>query len=198
MNLLFLKQTCPSHQKNYFFLLQKKRNDSRINGDDHLTDLYRATTTPYPHQRPRSPDPTIGYFPNSSSMPSGALAYMLSGSNSGISDSLRTPGACEIHMNSSYLPPGVGLPHTPGAHLPSGGVHFGPTTVAPRLPRGCNWLRPLIQCCRMTSPLAKFPSRAKRIDVISRFVFPLVFAVFNLAYWLYYLFAKSKSPQDLS
>ena len=184
----------PPHQTKIFIsFLQKKRN-----GRTEPDDLYRTTTTPYPHQRPRSPDPTIGYLPNSSSMPSGsAYPYMLSGSNSGISESLRTPGACEIHMNSSYLPPGVGLP-PPGAHLPSGGVHFGPTTVAPRLPRGLNWLRPLIQCCRMTSPLAKFPSRAKRIDVISRFVFPLVFAVFNLAYWLYYLFAKSKSPQDLS
>ncbi len=43
--------------------------------------------------------------------------------------------------------------------------------------------------------MSKFPSRAKRIDVISRFIFPLIFAIFNLAYWLYYLFAKSKSPQ---
>ena len=33
-------------------------------------------------------------------------------------------------------------------------------------------------------------SRAKRIDVISRFIFPLLFAIFNLAYWLYYLLAK--------
>ncbi len=29
--------------------------------------------------------------------------------------------------------------------------------------------------------------RAKRIDVVSRVVFPAVFAVFNLSYWIYYL-----------
>nr|XP_040570870.1 LOW QUALITY PROTEIN: glutamate-gated chloride channel-like [Lepeophtheirus salmonis] len=56
--------------------------------------------------------------------------------------------------------------------------------------KNCNWY-----CCKTRGLLAKFPSRAKRIDVISRFIFPLIFAIFNLAYWLYYLFAKSKSPQ---
>ena len=182
----------------FLFPLQKKRADSRINGDD---GNYRSTTTPYPHQRPQSPD-IGGFLPNSTSAmsrvgSSGALAYMLSGSSSGIPDALRgvPPGAtaCEIHLNSSYLP-GGNLP--PGTHLP-GGQHYGPPSES-RLPWGLNWLRPLLQCCRARSPLAKFPSRAKRIDVISRFVFPLVFAVFNLAYWLYYLFAKSKSPQDLS
>ena len=191
LSLLFIPYK-DSMFKEVHFSLQKKRNDSRIN------DRYNGngeppyqSTTPYPHQRPQSPD-LGGFLPNSTSMgSSGALAYMLSGSSSGIPDTIRT-GACEIHMNSSYLPPGVGLP--PGPH----GVHFGPlNSVGPRLPWGLKWLRPLIKCCT-TSPLSKFPSRAKRIDVISRFVFPLVFAVFNLAYWLYYLFAKSKSPQDLS
>ena len=54
-----------------------------------------------------------------------------------------------------------------------------------------------IICCGSTKGLlARFPSRAKRIDVIARFVFPLIFAIFNLAYWLYYLFAKTKSFGD--
>jgi len=35
--------------------------------------------------------------------------------------------------------------------------------------------------------LARFPSRAKKIDVLSRVIFPLVFASFNLMYWTYYL-----------
>ncbi|KAL4705219.1 hypothetical protein ACJJTC_000217, partial [Scirpophaga incertulas] len=35
-------------------------------------------------------------------------------------------------------------------------------------------------CCRMW--MSKFPTRSKRIDVISRITFPLVFAIFNLAY----------------
>ena len=46
---------------------------------------------------------------------------------------------------------------------------------------------------RSKSILAKFSSRAKRIDVISRFIFPLLFAIFNLAYWLYYLLAKGSN-----
>ena len=33
----------------------------------------------------------------------------------------------------------------------------------------------------------KIASEAKRIDVISRFIFPLSFAGFNVMYWAYYL-----------
>lgn len=33
-------------------------------------------------------------------------------------------------------------------------------------------------------------SRSKRIDVISRITFPLVFALFNLVYWSTYLFRE--------
>ncbi|XP_076309353.1 glutamate-gated chloride channel-like isoform X1 [Tachypleus tridentatus] len=36
--------------------------------------------------------------------------------------------------------------------------------------------------------LNKFPSRSKRIDVMSRILFPLMFALFNLVYWTTYLF----------
>ncbi|XP_073998267.1 glycine receptor alpha 1 isoform X5 [Rhodnius prolixus] len=43
-------------------------------------------------------------------------------------------------------------------------------------------------CCR--SWLSKFPTRSKRIDVISRITFPLVFALFNLTYWSTYLFRE--------
>ncbi|XP_075984302.1 glycine receptor alpha 1 isoform X11 [Anticarsia gemmatalis] len=41
-------------------------------------------------------------------------------------------------------------------------------------------------CCRLW--MSKFPTRSKRIDVISRITFPLVFALFNLIYWSTYLF----------
>ncbi|XP_069688591.1 glutamate-gated chloride channel isoform X2 [Periplaneta americana] len=43
-------------------------------------------------------------------------------------------------------------------------------------------------CCRTW--LSKFPTRSKRIDVISRITFPLVFALFNLVYWSTYLFRE--------
>ncbi|KAL0270035.1 UNVERIFIED_CONTAM: hypothetical protein PYX00_007579 [Menopon gallinae] len=44
------------------------------------------------------------------------------------------------------------------------------------------------QCCRTW--LSKFPTRSKRIDVISRITFPLVFALFNVVYWSTYLFRE--------
>ncbi|NP_001171232.1 glutamate-gated chloride channel isoform X5 [Nasonia vitripennis] len=47
---------------------------------------------------------------------------------------------------------------------------------------------PKKNCCR--SWLSKFPTRSKRIDVIARIIFPLVFALFNLAYWSTYLFRE--------
>ncbi|XP_064106297.1 glutamate-gated chloride channel-like isoform X1 [Macrobrachium nipponense] len=46
------------------------------------------------------------------------------------------------------------------------------------------------RCCG--SWLSKFPSRSKRIDVISRITFPLVFALFNVVYWSTYLFREEE------
>jgi len=40
-------------------------------------------------------------------------------------------------------------------------------------------------CCRTW--IGTYTLRSKRIDVISRIIFPLVFAVFNMAYWSTYL-----------
>ncbi|KAL0112648.1 hypothetical protein PUN28_012135 [Cardiocondyla obscurior] len=48
-------------------------------------------------------------------------------------------------------------------------------------------------CCR--SWLSKFPTRSKRIDVISRIFFPIVFAFFNLAYWSTYLFREEEGDE---
>ncbi|XP_070157452.1 glycine receptor alpha 1 isoform X1 [Polyergus mexicanus] len=48
-------------------------------------------------------------------------------------------------------------------------------------------------CCR--SWLSKFPTRSKRIDVISRIFFPIVFAFFNLAYWSTYLFREEEESE---
>ncbi|KAB7503813.1 Glutamate-gated chloride channel [Armadillidium nasatum] len=35
--------------------------------------------------------------------------------------------------------------------------------------------------------LSKFPTTSKRIDIVSRIAFPLIFIIFNLAYWSTYL-----------
>ena len=41
----------------------------------------------------------------------------------------------------------------------------------------------------------KFPaSRSKRIDVVARIVFPIIFAIFNLSYWTFYLL-RDPGPQ---
>ena len=180
---------------------QKKRENTRNSLRDE--EMFRPTTTPYPHPHPRSPDPVPTLPPNfmrtSSSMSgveTGAMAYVLSGN---VSDSLASavPGlgssgpGCEIHMNSGGYSGPVGIAPAGGA-VP---LHYG-HNYSQKLPYGLNWLRPVMLCCSAHSLLSKFPSRAKRIDVISRVIFPMVFAVFNLAYWLYYLFAKSKSPQS--
>ncbi|KAG7176463.1 Glutamate-gated chloride channel-like 15, partial [Homarus americanus] len=50
--------------------------------------------------------------------------------------------------------------------------------------------QPPRRCCG--SWLSKFPSRSKRIDVISRITFPLVFALFNVVYWSTYLFREEE------
>lgn len=40
--------------------------------------------------------------------------------------------------------------------------------------------------------ISKFPTRSKRIDVISRIIFPVMFALFNLIYWTTYLVREGK------
>ena len=40
--------------------------------------------------------------------------------------------------------------------------------------------------------------RSKRIDVVSRYLFPLVFAVFNVAYWTTYLMQAKAEFEALS
>jgi len=50
--------------------------------------------------------------------------------------------------------------------------------------------RPYGGCC-WRSWISKFPSRSKRIDVMSRIMFPVIFAVFNFAYWGTYLFQET-------
>ncbi|KAK7572030.1 hypothetical protein V9T40_014502 [Parthenolecanium corni] len=50
-------------------------------------------------------------------------------------------------------------------------------------------------CVCFRSWISKFPTRSKRIDVVSRIVFPLVFALFNVSYWSTYLFRDEQEDQ---
>ena len=43
------------------------------------------------------------------------------------------------------------------------------------------------QCCRPITWISTYTLRSKRIDVISRILFPLIFALFNVAYWSTYI-----------
>ncbi len=45
--------------------------------------------------------------------------------------------------------------------------------------------------------LNKFPSRAKKIDVISRVTFPAIFAMFNISYWCYYLLQEAQTEKGV-
>lgn len=51
------------------------------------------------------------------------------------------------------------------------------------------------RCICFRTWISKFPTRSKRIDVISRIIFPLVFALFNISYWMNYLFRNDEEQQ---
>jgi len=51
--------------------------------------------------------------------------------------------------------------------------------------------RPRVTPC--TYLAKKFPLRSKRIDIIARIIFPIIFATFNLCYWTFYLSEEHKS-----
>ena len=173
------------------FNLQKKRNSEHLRqalrdlNNGQLDTAYRSTTA-YPHPSSgggalsvSNDDLTFGFNQGSFGQPN-SLAYMLPPPDLGGSHVGRQ---CEIHMNSSFQ----GGPGMPAGHP---GIGRGLSSGA-LIGHTCTYLL----CCGARGLLSKFPSRAKRIDVISRFIFPLIFAIFNLAYWLYYLFAKGNSPQ---
>lgn len=45
--------------------------------------------------------------------------------------------------------------------------------------------------------LNRFPTRCKRVDVISRIGFPILFAIFNFAYWVNYLWRDDLKDLDI-
>ena len=64
----------------------------------------------------------------------------------------------------------------PGANFPINNIHQCEIHMKPR--KRQNFLM---------AWLNKFPSRAKKIDVLSRVIFPAIFAFFNISYWTFYL-----------
>ena len=54
------------------------------------------------------------------------------------------------------------------------------------------------RCWRKCRSCQVPPDRSKRIDVVSRYLFPLVFAVFNLAYWTTYLMQAQAEFESLN
>ena len=165
------------------------------------------TTTQYPHQHPSSPDAFADQF-NASQINPYLLSTRLSSNKLANIDpatgalhlATQIPRQCEVHMNSYQqvfgMTPSGALEEANGANGSSNqNLKFRSSShqlfqqAKVTIPQAI--LQVLFYCCRANGLLAKFPSRAKRIDVLSRFIFPLIFAIFNLAYWLYYLLAKN-------
>nr|APG53536.1 glutamate-gated chloride channel [Cancer borealis] len=72
--------------------------------------------------------------------------------------------------------------------------HNGGMGVGDKRPCEIHLAAPRQNCCRTW--LSKFPTRSKRIDVISRITFPIVFAFFNMAYWSTYLFTEEDEEKE--
>ena len=49
---------------------------------------------------------------------------------------------------------------------------------------------------RITNLCQNFQFRAKMIDVLSRVLFPTLFALFNIIYWSYYLTQESETGKS--
>lgn len=102
--------------------------------------------------------------------PPAAMAFDPTGGGGGGSGAKQ----CEIHHNL--------------LHPALAGSRIGADSRATDLGR-----RKKVNFCRAW--LNKFPSRSKRIDVISRIFFPKMFALFNLVYWTTYLFREDDIVQ---
>ena len=147
---------------------------------------YRSTTS-YPHPHPSSDDLSYGGggggYPAGPYGPSSSMAYMLPPDMGGMAGPGGLGRPCEMHMNSFAGPMGGVGPN--GGHRTGGALTLIRHTIT------------YLLCCGTRGLLSKFPSRAKRIDVISRFIFPLIFAIFNLAYWSNYL-VQAQAEYELS
>ena len=98
--------------------------------------------------------------------------------------------------NGSY--PGFG-PFSGGSFGAGGSGPFGmdsfmDSVFSPR-PRGRGLILPQHNFIRKW--LNRFPTRSKRVDILSRVFFPLFFAVFNLFYWVAYLWRDDLKDLDI-
>lgn len=92
--------------------------------------------------------------------------------------------ACDLHLHSTQWP-------SSSHHALSGtslAAQVAATTAATTANAPIVAKKRNVNFCRAW--LNKFPSRSKRIDVISRIFFPKMFALFNLVYWTTYLFRE--------
>ena len=46
--------------------------------------------------------------------------------------------------------------------------------------------------CQSTTWIGSYTLRSKRIDVVCRVLFPMIFAIFNVAYWSTYISANGE------
>lgn len=87
----------------------------------------------------------------------------------------------------------AGAPH-PGSSGPFGMDSFMDSVFSPR-PRARGLMFPQPNFLRKW--LNRFPTRSKRVDIISRVFFPLFFAIFNLFYWVAYLWRDDLKDLDI-
>lgn len=197
-----IRKEIPLNSPVYFlFSLPQKKRAALATTGDYLREIvanepYRSTTA-YPHG---------GSSGGGGNSGGGTTSYPYGGSGTGNNDDLSSfpfvGGSGGPHSSLAYMFPPPDLGRTCEVHMNMNAFPGGPAGAGYGLPIHkpgfweMSWqICTYILCCGTKGLLSKFPSRAKRIDVLSRFIFPLIFAIFNLAYWLYYLFAKSKSPQ---
>jgi hypothetical protein len=99
----------------------------------------------------------------------------------------RGPGGGEHHPGYNAGPPGPPPPHNGGSGNNMGHHHNNNPLLVGNIHQCEIHMKPRKRKNFLQAWLNKFPSRAKKIDVLSRVIFPAIFAFFNISYWTFYL-----------